>query len=426
MPKKISIVLVLAFALAVSSAAVAEITNRDLQLMGGVLASSSVESFFFAPLEDGIPRRWGIFAMSKAGSGPIAEINGVPARFVYADQQNVYYLGYTNEDRTVHALYQASTSGGSPQTLLSGIADAFVEENDVFFYVSEEDPYTLRRYSIRDKKASPVKDMSASNKKITDAVVAGGELYFLTQAANGTEDGYKLNKSSNKATNLDKPNPGAPFSILYDKYRVYATDSAGTNVYAMPIEGKRALQVGAGRYNMGLTNPRFGGYVYTYDADTHQVVGCALDGSDNVSLTLEGDTLSMLILGGSPSELLFYNYGGIYATTGSLGSANRLFDFDNTMGGLIWNYIVPAANNHVIVMGYTAETMTHRDSMPPTAIFVFTRAGELVFSHPEFDPNAVPQTPGEATMPAELGQVPHVEAGGEGDDDDEDDSFFVF
>ncbi|MCL1796199.1 MAG: hypothetical protein FWG37_04825, partial [Clostridia bacterium] len=135
MTKKVSVLLILAFVIAVSSTAVAEISNRDLQLMGGVLASSSVESFFFAPLEDGIPRRWGIYAMSKADNGPIAEINGIPARFVYADQQNVYYLGYTNEDRTVHALYQVSVSGGTPQTLLSGIADAFVEENDVFFYV---------------------------------------------------------------------------------------------------------------------------------------------------------------------------------------------------------------------------------------------------------------------------------------------------
>lgn len=424
MLKKIFILFLMFALLSLAVPVSAEVTNLDMQLMGGVLVSSSVESFFFAPMEPGVPSHWGLYALSSCGNGPILETTRVPARLVHADQAAVYFFMYTDDSRTVQSLFTVSASGGQPEELLPDIACAFPEANAKFFYVTASDPYTLRRYDIVEKKATELKDMSASSKKIIDAFATGGETYFVAADANNTQFAYKINKSSGKATSLEDPNPKAALNLLFGKYRVYSSDGTGTRVYAVPIEGKKGVPIGGdGKYAVSLNNPRFGNYIYTYDGDAHRIVGCPLDGSGEVSVALDGDTMSNLIMGGSPDEILFYNYGGIYSTTSSLGTATKLFDFDTTLGGQVWNYIVPAGSGHVVVMGYNAETMTHAASMPPTGVYVFTRSGEMVFGYPDATATPAPIASGEVTttMPEQIGDVPNVPL-----DEEEEDTYFVF
>lgn len=407
-------ILLLAMALLVSSTAMAEVTNRDMQLMGGVVVSSSVDSFFFAPMEAGMTRHWGLYSLKNVADGPIWETTDkIPARLVHATQSDVYFFGYTNEDRTLQSLYRVPVAGGSAEEMLSEIKAAFVDSNNTFMYVTESDPYFLKRFDVVDNKSTEIKDMSKSNKTMYDAVSVDGTVYFTTLSESGSEDTYKL-QSNKKASNLDKPKPAIATSLLYENFWIYSTSPQGTSpTYVVPLGSTKAVSLTRdNKYNVELSSPRFGKYVYTYDAESspHKLVGLALDNSGDVTLDLDGDTLSNLIMGGSSSELLFMNDGGIYKTSGSLGSASRLFDFNTSTGGQLWSHVVPAVDGHVIVMGYGSETVTHRGTMPPSGVYVFTSSGEMIFGYPEEDANAATaiDTATAGYVSPDIGTVPEV------------------
>lgn len=414
------IVAALMLALLLPGAAVAEVTNRDMQLYGGVVVSNSSDSFFFAPMEEGMTKHWGLYALSKVGSGPIITIeDGYPARLVHADESKVYFLGYTDGERSVHALYSVEIATGTPQELLTGIASAFVgETSEDFLYVSTADPYTLCRYTIPDGKDEKVKDMSASKKAIYDAGIYDSRVFFITRAENGTtEDGYEYHYSSGKATNLDKPSPQLVNGLLYEGYRIYAGDSTGQQIYAVRLGEKTGKRLGQ-NFPMSLTNPRFGQYVYSYDGENNRIIAVPLDGSAEKTLALDGGAMKRFVIGGSKDELFIIHDNAIYSLTPDLSSQNKLFDFDSRTGGQVWSYIVPAGNNAILVMGYSGETFTNSANLMPTGVYAYDRTGQLLFGYPEWDPDSEEETAGQ-TMPTQFGDVPQ-------DEREEGETYFVF
>lgn len=387
MRKKIAIIFLI-LALLASSTALAEVTNRDMQLMGGVLVSNATDSFFFAPMEPGMTTHWGLYALSSCTEGPLVEItNGYPARLVHADAQKVYFLGYTDGARSVHALYEVdiATKQANQTPLLSDIAAAFVEKDNTFLYVTTSDPYTLHRYSISEGKSTELKSMEASKKKIYDACVYDSKVYFLTKSESGTEDLYLLN-SNGKANNVDKPNPEAVSSVLHEGYRIYTGDKLATKIYAVKIGNKKGVQLGA-NYGTALYNPRFGNTMYQYNGETNQLIAMPLDGSSESTLSLDGQaTLSRLILGGSKDELYLYYSGAIYTVKPDLSSQTKLFNFDSTVGGTTISYVVPAGSDTIMVMGYNQETTTNAKNLMPTNVYAYNRAdGSMIFGYPMTD-----------------------------------------
>lgn len=409
--------LVLLAAMLLSATAVADVTNRDLQLLGGVAVSNANDTFFFCPMEEGLTKYWGLYALSSAKDGPIVEIeDGYPARLIHATSDKVYFLGYTDSARSVHGLYSVEIKTGKPSELLTGIKTAFVKESDEFFYVTEADEYTLHSYNVTSEKSTVVKDMSKSEKAIYDACFFDGETYFLTESASGSKDGYLLNAKSNKASNLDKPSPAVTIGMLYEGYRVYASDTSNTTIYSQPLGKKKAVRIGQ-QYIVSLSNPRFGQNMYAYDGEQNQLVALPLDGSDPMMLPLESSTLVRFVLGGSKDELLMPLDDAIYSIRPDLSSKTRLFDFDLRTGGQVWSYLVPARNNAVLVMGYGAETFTNANNLLPTGVYAYDRnTGEQLFGYPEWDPNAEPQ---EVVMPETFGDVPEEER-------EEGETYFVF
>lgn len=391
---------ILLITLLLTSTAYAQVSNREMQMMGGVVVSNATDAFFFAPLEGGVARRWGLYALSNPDA-PVREIaDGIPARLVHADDEYVYMLVYTDSERTVHALHAVEIATGTPQTLLENVAAAFVYKDDAFMYVSTDDRYTLHLYDIGERKSTKLKDMSGSKKYIYDAVEYDGEIYFLTKTDSGSEDGYLLHQSSGKATNLDKPNPSLATGLLYEGYRVYASDNAGTQIYSVRIGSKNANRIGE-KYNVSLASPRFGNYMYTYDGENNQLIALPLDGETPTALPLESAMLNRFVLGGTSSELLLLGNDAVYSIPNNASMQTRLFGFDQATGGQIWSYIAPAGDNAVIVLGYGAETYTHRYNLPPTGVYVFDRAsGQMLFGYPAAD------TPVSTEMPAAIGNVP--------------------
>lgn len=429
---KKTLVLVLLLTLAISPVAMAEVTNRDMQLMGGVVVSNSNDSFFFCPMEEGVTRHWGLYALSSASQGPLVEIqDGYPARLVHADNSKVYFFGYTDSSRTTHALYSVEIATGAYDQLLTDIAAAFVSDTaNEFFYVTNEDPFYLCSYSISDQKSTKIKDMSSSKKRIYDAGQYDGKLYFLTLTDSDVMDGYSFNASSGKAINLDKPSPAVSGSngMLHEGYRIYASDTSGLTVYSMKLGAKKAVRLGQS-YPMSLTNPRFGQYMYTYDGENNTLIGLPLDGSTEVKLPLQSDILTRMVLGGSADEILLIGSNAVYSFPSNLSSQTRLFDFDTKTGGQAWTHIVPGKNNAVFILGYGAETMTHSNNMMPTGVYAYDRGtGAMLFGFPEYDPvaaaaqEAEPQaseTPQSLFPESGIGDIPQPER-------EEGETYFVF
>lgn len=408
-------ILVLLVTLLCASTAVAEVTNRDMQMLGGVLVSNATDSFFFCPMEPGVTRHWGLYALSSAANGPIKEISdGYPARLIHADAENVYFLGYTDAERTLHTLYSVNIASGTTAELLPNIAAAYVESEDTFLYVDKADPYMLCRYEITSQKSTKIKSMEKSEKTIYDAIVHQGTLYFTTHDKNGGEDGYRFNDSTNLANNLDAPSPKLYKGLLYEGYRIYATDQIESQVYSLKIGNKNATQIGS-KYNVSLSSFRFGEAVYVYDGEANALVRLPLDGSSEQRIGLDGNAINRLIMGGSKDELFLYSDGAIYSITPDLSSKSRLFDFDVNTGGVMWTHIVPARNNTVVAMGYNVETASNVANMLPTGVYVYDRSnGQMLFGYPEYNP----EVPVEVTRPETFGDVPEEER--------EDETYFVF
>ena len=400
---KKSLLLALTLVMLLSSVALAETTNRDMQLMGGVVVSNASDSYFFAPMEEGMSNKWGLYALSKAAEGPIAQAEGYPARLIHASADKVYFLGYKDGARTLHDLYSVEISTGTYKELLTNIKSAFVYKDDEFYYVSNDDLFTLCSYNLSTETSTKIKDMSGSEKTIYDACYYDGNLYFSTKNKNeSVEDAYIYNKDNGKANNLDKPSPAIVSGMMYEGYRVYAADAGSTQIYAMGFGSKKSTRIGA-NYNISLANPRFGQAMYGYDGENSELVRVPLDGSAETKLKLETGTLQRVVLGGTKDELLLVGNGAIYAIRPDLSSETKLFDFDSNTGGTAWTYVAPAGSNAVMVMGYNAETFTHSGNMMPTNVYAFDRAtGEMLFGFPEYDA----ENPVEPQTPSTIGQQP--------------------
>ena len=386
-----------------STSALAAVTNRDMQLQGGVLVSNAKDSFFFCPMEPGLTRHWGLYALSGGDPRLLLEVvDGIPARLIHADDKFVYFFGYIDAERTLHKLYAVNIETREVEELLSDIASAYVEDDDVFLYVTKSDPYMLCRYKLSTRKQTEIKSMKKSDKTIYDAHVFKGTLYFTTRTADNVEDGYKYNDGTKLANNLETTAPKLVSGVLYEGYRLYYNDTTGSRLYSVKLGNKNATQLGS-KYNVSLTSPRFGDAVFAYDGDNHCLVRLPLDGSNEKSLKLEGNVLNRLILGGSKDELLLYNNEAIYAITPNLSSQAKLFDFDTATGGLLWTHIVPAAGNTIAVFGYNVDTVSSLSNMPPTGVYFYDRStGDMVFGYPEYDPD----NPVEVSFPEVLGEKP--------------------
>ena len=396
--KKILAALLLAVIL-LSSCAGAEVTNRDYQMMGSVVVKNSSDYFFFCPMEEGNTGHWGLYSVNTCADGPFYETNGYPGYLVYATSSKVYFLGYTNADRTNMTLFSVDIASGKSEALLEDIACTYIGDSaDTFFYVSSNDAYTLCSYDITNNKNTKLKDMSKWSKKIWDAMSYGGNIYFTTRTDLLVEDSYQYYPSSSKATNLNKPSPTLVLSVMYEGYQIYANDSGNSRIYSIPIGGKKGVAIGR-KYSCSLNNPRYGNAIYCYDAENNALVRCPLDGSAETSLPLDGDLLSRLLVFGNAEELLFYADGAIYTAPASLSSSTRLFDFSLSSGGQLWSYLMPAGD-HIIAMGYDVDTYTFMNNMMPTGVRIMDReTGEVVFNFPEIDESEAAAQPAEPTVP---------------------------
>ncbi|MDR0928282.1 MAG: DUF5050 domain-containing protein [Oscillospiraceae bacterium] len=411
---KKALLVVLVLVLLSSSVAMADMTNRDMQLMGGVVVSNLSDSFFFCPMEEGLTRHWGLYKLSTANEKPIVEItDGIPARLVHADDTHVYFMAYSNAERTIHELYSVNIETGENKRLLDDIKSAFVEDSDTFLFVTSEKPCALRRYDIPSGKDTLIKDMTQYDKEIYDASVYNGDVYFLTVDPNGVEDGYRYYKDNNRARLIEKPKSFSIHnSMLYEGYRIYANDTQNSRIYALKLGSKNSAPMGT-NYSMSLSTPRFGDAMFNYSGENMQLVRLPLDGSvAEQTLTLEGNNvLSRLIIGGYSEEILLYNNGGIYAIEPDMSGQTRLFDFDLSTGAQVWCYLAQGRNNSIFVMGYGTETFTHNDNMPPTGVYVYDRTtGEQLFGFPE---TTIEEAINNADPLAAMGDVPPPEAEGE-------------
>lgn len=401
-------------AMFIPSIAGAAVTNRDLQLTGGVAVSNANDSFFFAPLEPGLTGRWGLYALSSAASGPIVETSsGYPARLLHADNEKVYFLAYSDPGRTIHALYEVDIAAKqiSPDPLLSNIASAFVESDDSFLYVSTDDPYMLCRYSLKDKKATDLKSMASSKKMIYDAGVYDGKVYFITVTDSGSEDAYLLN-TNGKANNLDVPSPKAFTSVLHEGYRVYSIDRQMSQIYAQKIGSKKSVRL-AGDYSPTLYNYRFGNIIYAYDGVNNQLMGFPLDGSAAKTMRMDGSSpLSRLVMGGSKDEIYFYYSGGIYMANADLASQTKLFAVDAGRGGTTnLSYIAPLGQNALLVAGYNQATASNYYNLMPTNVYIYNRAdGELLFGYP-LNADEITENSGFQLGVDPIGDIPQPELG---------------
>lgn len=421
--KKI-LVLLLAL-LMIASCASAEISNRDLQLNGGIAAVSSQDTYFFCPMEEGVTGHWGLYSVNTCQNGPIIEIsNGYPARLVYANKTSVYFLAYADSARTVHDLYRVDVDNGSAKKMLSGIRSCFVAEGNTFFYSTKDEPCVLMQYDLTKEESKKIKDMSSSKKEIYDALSFDGTTYFLTQTESGTENGYILNKNG-KANNLDAPSPTLATSMLYEGYRLYSTSSVGNNVYTVKLGQKKGKQLGKD-YGMTLSTPRFGTAFYCYDGNSHSITRVPIDGSEETKKALDGDSLSRFIIGGYADEVLLLNDGGVYAFSGDLSSMTRLFDFDISTANQIWCSLAQSQDNSkVLIFGYGQRTFTFASTMMPTSVYVFDRStGEQLFGFPENEEALTLEQIVEQNGGV-IGGTPGTDAGSEGEGDEADD-FFVF
>ncbi|MDO4573329.1 MAG: hypothetical protein Q4C13_08160, partial [Clostridia bacterium] len=372
------LVLLLAM-LMLATCANAEITNRDLQMIGGIAAISSQDTYFFCPMEEGVTGHWGLYALSTCNAGPIIEIsNGYPARLVYANKTSVYFLAYTNAARSEHALYRVDVADGSNELLLGDIKSCFVNDGNSFYYATVKDPYTLREYDLTTESSSSVKDMSSSNKTIYDAGTYDGTTYFLTQTDSGSENGYILNKNG-KANNLDSPNPSLATGMLYEGYRVYSTSSVGNNVYSLKLGTKKATQLGK-EYGITLSTPRFGNAFYAYDGNNNSIVRIPIDGSAETKLALDSESLSRFIVGGYGDEILLLDNGGVYAFPGSLSSKTRLFDFDISTANQVWSTLCQSHDDSaVFIFGYGQRSFYEYYIMMAIRVYIYKRSsGELI------------------------------------------------
>lgn len=411
----------LALVMLLSSVAMAEITNRDLQLGGGLAAVNANDTFFFCAMEDGVTKHWGLYKTSSMADGPILEItDAYPANFICADNSDVFYLMYTSDKRDEYALYKVGVDGGEPKLLQDDISAAFADENDSFFFVKKSDLYTLWKYDCSDEKATKIKDMSGSKKTIYDACSYKGSLYFLAKDASNVEYGYEYHASSGKATNLDKPSPQLVTGLLYEGYRLYANDNARTRIFAVSIGRKSAEQIGK-KYGVSLSNPRFGDALYAYDSDNNAIVRCPLDGSGEKSIKLDGDLIARMILGGNPDELLLCYAGKVYSMPANLSSMTPVIDFPMTTAGQVWSYVLPGRGNTILIMGYSPDTISYEGSLPPSAVYVIDRAtNERLFGFPVIDEGAAP-APDTTTPDADTGET--VEEGGE---EEEEETYYSF
>ncbi|MDR0897980.1 MAG: hypothetical protein LBN04_08995 [Oscillospiraceae bacterium] len=403
---KKALFVVLVLVLLSSSVALADLSNREMQLMGGVVVSNASDSFFFCPMEEGVTRHWGLYALSSANNGPIVEImDGVPARLVHADSEHVYFLAYSNTERTVHELYSVNIATGENELLLEDIKGAFVEDDDTFLFVTTAEPCALRRYDIPSAKDTLIKDMSKYDKEIYDAGVHNGNVYFLTLDPNGKEDGYQYFKDTKLARYIEAPSSYTIHnSMLYNGYRIYANDTQNSRIYALKLGSKNSVPMGT-NYSMSLTTPRFGDAMFAYSGESMQLVRLPLDGSvAEQPLTLEGNSvLSRLIIGGYSEEILLYNDGAIYAIEPDMSGQTRLFDFELGTAGQMWSYLAQGRNNSIFIMGHGTETYTLLNSMPPTGVYVYDRTtGEQLFGYPEHNPDAIPVT----ERPTQMGDLP--------------------
>ncbi|MEG0767039.1 MAG: hypothetical protein RR482_04925 [Clostridia bacterium] len=368
-----------------------EVTNRDLQLGGGLAAVNEEDTFFFALTGE---KEWGLYTVSGCKDGPMATFQDkTPSRLLYANKKKVYYLAIGSDNR--YTLESVEIGGGSSTTLLENIAVAFVENGSTFLYTTGEDPNTLLRFDIEKGKSSKLKSMKS--KSIWDACETDGTICFLTHDANNSEAGYQINKQSGKAVNMPVPSPKSGSGMLYEGYLIYTPAKDNSKVYAMPIGSKKkATRMGEKLASVTLATPRLGTSLYPYDEETNTIYRLPLDGSDGGSMKMNSEKLDRYLVGGNSKLILVWDNGQICRMDPELSAKSDLFPFDLTTDGMQWSNLVPVNGDMVLIMGYTPMTYSSVGKTLPTAVRVVdTKTSETVFYWPE------PAAPKEAEVPGD-------------------------
>lgn len=411
---------ILLLAVLFTSSAMAELTNKDLQLGGGFAAINSTDTFFFAPV-DVDESKWGLYSLNTlSNEKPIVTIGDVkPARLVYADEKKVYFLAFKNAD--TYLLASCQISNGELKKEIEGVLAAFVEGGDTMLYVPEGDPYTISRFSFKDGSDKKLKTMTS--KTIYDACESDDTIYFLGTDKSKKLYGYEINKKSGKAVNTSNPSPAMGDGMMYGDYLVYSQNGDTTKIYALPLGKSKSVRLGERIGGMSLTNPRFGAAIYPYDKTNNAIVRVPLDGSEQSQLKMEWETVPEYIMGGYKDKILYMDNDKVYSVNEMLAGKTELFDFPYATDGMKWAYLTPTNQNYVIVMGYMPITYTELGVGAPTAVHVVNLdTKETVFQYPVLDLEAMAEA---AAVAEEAGdtQTPQAIILVEDVDDDEDVSF---
>jgi hypothetical protein len=371
-------------ALPLGHAASAELTNYELQLSGGLAAVSEGDTYFFAPLEDGT---WGLYSVKTFESGAIVTIKDVkPARLIYADSKTVYFLGIRPDEGFIFASVDLSARAASP--VIEKLKEMYSETETTFFYVSPDDPYTMYRYSITEKKSTKIKNLTS--KTMYDAGVYNKTTYLLGMDSSGGIVGYEINPRSNKAVNLSTPSPKMGDAYLFNGYIVYSQKGDSTRIYTVPVGKSKGVRLGEKISGITLSSPRYADALYPFDEATNSIVRVPLDGSATASLPLITQGQKYVITGGTSDQILYADDGKVYSISPQLQNKTELFEFDINTDSMRWTALSPTNQNHVLVMGYMPITASDIGYSLPTAVRLVDLASrETIFQFPKLEAAAV-------------------------------------
>ena len=391
------------------AAATAELTNLKLQRAGGYAAVNSSDTYFFSMTGSFEENKWGLYSVKKLDDGPLAEVTSIqPSRLVYADGKNVYFLGVRPDKKLMLAKIDLATHSLSP--VLERLEMVLCDSETTFFYVQADDLYTLYRYDIAQNKSTNIKKMTS--KMMYDACTFLDQVYMIVfedANKNGVFDNndvqsiYKIDKRSNKASQLSTLNPKMGGGYLLDGRVVYYQRGDTTRIYSVEIGKTKAVRLGDKITAMTLYSPTYAGALYPYNADTNTLYRVPVDGSGPAELTLSASGRKSVILGGTEDMLYYWDDGAIYAVTPSLTNRREVARVDLTGDEMEWTTITPTNQSSLIFMGYIPATAGGMGITLPTALKIIDlESGSIIYEYPVPDVAPAPNStqPGAAVMPA--------------------------
>ncbi|MDR2506086.1 MAG: DUF5050 domain-containing protein [Oscillospiraceae bacterium] len=387
--RRIILFLLVAVALIAPLSVSAELTNGKIQQAGGLIAVNSKTTYFFSLMGSFEENKWGLFSVDDPNT-MIAEVSSIePSRFLYADNTHVYFVGMRPDDALMVVQVELATGKTSP--LFEKLTFLSYESESTFFYTNTDDKYTLYRYSFETKKSTNLKKMTT--KLLYDASFANDQVYMLVSDTSKPPVLYlyQIDKRSNKATQMDAPNPKLGDAFLAGNRIVYNQRGDTTRIYTLELGKTKATRLGEKITALSLFSPYYAGALYPYDAASSSLIRVPIDASAPTELTITTANQARFVLGGTEDLLYFLDDGKIFSVSPDLTNKQEVAQLDVEDDGMIWTTIMPTNKNSLILMGYIPVTAAKIGSVMPTSLKIIDIAsGEVTFEYPVPDTTDAP------------------------------------